>query len=388
MDNAHFHQNQSSLVVGRNILAVIRSTCKDDRLAERVEERVATGTSRQPLFEDRLLVIAFNFPHYAAIPYLESLYRASFPNILYCTNVAIHNTTLHFKLFTMRLRVGGDVGKTEDGILKDLRLDVTFKAYPYSTLTYYVKYVLYDFGRVKRFHGETPYYCIEEGIRHFPGLRGYFYLGDDAMFNFWRVMKKDPDKFWVNRGPINCYDIKTEKGSHCIFDMKQDSLRTYRQKDWYWWSRYNDQMHLSLTVLKLHSALSRKCLNQLKTEGGKSIRLFSSQTDFYYVPQVRVKEFLHISRLFRTVRLWHEIAVPTLVNCLTKPSEQETVLTYYNWNYHGNRRKPWIWYPKQMNNSRTMLMHPIKLGPIADASENDTELFCRSIFPSMLQQTW
>ena len=226
MDNAPFHQNQSSLVVGRNTIAVIRSTCKDARLTKRVEEKVATGTYSQPLFEDRLLVIAFNFPHYAAIPYLESLYRASFPNILYCTNVAIHNTTLHFKLFTMLLRVGGDVGKTEDGILKDLRLDVTFKAYPLLTLTYHVKYVLYDFGRVKRFHGETPYYCIEEGIRHFPGLRGYFYLGDDALFNFWRVMKKDTDKFWVNEGPVLCYDIKTNKG--CVKDMKHDSLRTYR----------------------------------------------------------------------------------------------------------------------------------------------------------------
>ena len=360
-----------------NMITVLNATCgnHNNNLL-----RFLNKPNIQPKiqFEDRLLVVEFNNPHYESIPFLESLYRVSFPNILYCTLTPIENATNDYELFTMKLEVG-EIGNMEDWIVRNLLVEVTFKKPPNRVITYNVKYIIHDQGtKIPNYMSETPNFCIEAAIQRMPSFRGYFYMADDVVFHFWKTTNFDPDKFWwYNKNPQKFFDVKTEEQKWCVYN--NGTISNCRPVYWTWFGRYKNEIRASLKAMARHSALSKQCLTELTKRTGGNFTVVGGSADFYYVPGTRALDFLHMSNLFRTTRLWHEISIHMMIYCLNKPEQLEVSKLYHNWNFKSDRRLPWLWYPGHLDDTS---VHPLKLGPLAHVKLNDTQLFCKLLFPN------
>ena len=339
----------------------------------------------QVTFKDRLLVVEFNNPHYESIPFLESLYRPAFPNILYCTLTPIENATVDFELFTMKLQVH-EVGYLEDWMLRRLFVEVIFKTNPRRTVSYNLMYIIHDQSKkIPDFMSETPNFCIEAAIQKMPSFKGYIYMADDTVFHYWRTASFDPDKFWwYDTHPTKILDVVRDESIYCKSNVN-GKLSGCSPVYWFWFENYRMEIKLSLQTMVRYSSLSRKCLKELVKRSGGRMAVVGGQTDFYYVPRTRALDFLHMSNLFRTTRLWHEMSITMMMYCLNKPEEIVVSNLYHNWNYDTDRREPWKWYPSQLTATS---VHPLKLGQVAHRKKKDTRLFCNLLFPNLVNHVY
>ncbi|XP_028403619.1 uncharacterized protein LOC114526267 isoform X2 [Dendronephthya gigantea] len=104
-----------------------------------------SGECLKNYFEDVLLIIVYHFPFYDSIPLLKSFYGDVFKNILIC------GPESYFYSFVMVVEVGP---------------------------------------------GLYGYECAGEAIRRYPGYRGYLYINDDMVVNWWTFSNLDKEKFW------------------------------------------------------------------------------------------------------------------------------------------------------------------------------------------------
>jgi hypothetical protein len=95
-------------------------------------------------FNDVLLVINFNHPHYNNIPFLDKIYSPVFPNIVYY------------------------------GEKKDSRVI-----------------------QLPHHYGYWGHNVILDAMKRFPGYRGYLCVQDDCFMNFWNYSRFDKDKVWA-----------------------------------------------------------------------------------------------------------------------------------------------------------------------------------------------
>ena len=360
----------------QRMFAIINATCAghNDGLLHKLRQSLLLPKVKMV---DRLLVIEFNNPHYESIPFLESLYRPSIPNILCCTLTPIVNSTAEFSLFTLNLRVD-EVGYLEDWKIRKLHVEVIFKQYPKQSVNYTLNYIIHDQGKANGFRSETPNYCIEAAIHKLPGFKGYIYIADDTVFHFWKSTKLDPNRFWwYDTHPTMLKDLDTEEAIRC--SNTNGTLSACTKAGWIWFDIYKEEIAQTYRTMQRYSLLSQSCLEEIskKCEGRSAV--VGGASDFYYVPGERMADFVHMSGLFRVMRLWHEISVPMMMYGLNTPEELQLADIYHNWNYYTDRQKPWKWYHQKLD---TISVHPLKLGPVAHEKINDTLLFCNLIFPN------
>ena len=340
---------------------------------------------------DKYLIVGFNFIHYESIPFIEALYRPAFPNILYCPNVPFNATqTVQFKLFQMRFDTGPDSygAETEDGKVRNLTITLDFFSETKSSIVFNAQYILYDFSTLEMSPMETPFWCVEAAMRHAPKMRGYVYMADDVIFHHWNTKDMNPDKFWWYESiPHKFYDFQLRDGIEC-FDSEEDGLVVecdYEGERWPWYKRYKKELIAASMLLARHSKLSLGAWNNLKARFGGRTAIPQGWADFYYVPQTYSKRFLHLAELMRSARLWHEMAVATIIFGLTEAHEIEEGDFYYNWNYYTDRDTPWTWYADTQD---AVSVHPLKLGLISKKDSNLTSLFCDQIFPITYKNTY
>ena len=352
---------------------------------------VAVGDLSQPevVHWDKYLVIGFNFLHYESIPYIEALYRPSFPNILYCPNVPFKKSqTVKYKLFEMRLDTGPDSygAQTEDGEVRNLTITLDFYTASRARVVFNVHYTLYDFSRLRNMPMETPFWCIEAAMLHAPQMKGYIYMGDDVIFHHWNVMHLDTNKFWWHENaPCEFYDFNLRRGLTCERGKGSGCNNQCKEFFWKWYVTHNNEINTTKILMEKHSKQSQASWKNLQEYFDGRTALPIGGADFYYVPQMLNKQFLHLAEILRVARLWHEMAVPTIIFSLSKPKDIEVADLYYNWNYGTDRRKPSAWYDKTM---KAVSVHPIKLGLISKNDTQHTRLFCDSIFPVAFKNTF
>ena len=97
-------------------------------------------------FDDILLAIHYNHPHYNSIPFLQQLYSPFFPNIVFFGGSSV----THPKIFQIPNTRGG--------------------------------------------------YFISEGVAQvietFKNYKGYLFVQDDCLLNIWNLLTLDPEKIW------------------------------------------------------------------------------------------------------------------------------------------------------------------------------------------------
>ena len=371
-----------------DMYTMVNETC---RTFDIDSSTVAVGDLSHPevVHSDKYLVVGFNFIHYESIPYIEALYRPSFPNILYCPNVPFNkNQTVKFKLFQMRFDTGpdSDGAQTEDGKVRNLTITLDFYKKSRARVVFNVHYTLYDFSRIGMSPMETPFWCIEAAMLHAPQMRGYIYMADDVIFHHWNFKHLDPNKFWwYENAPKAFYDFNLHQGLKCERLTGSGHLGQCKEEGWMWYGFHSKEMNVTKMLMKSHSKQSKAYWNNLQDYFDGRTALPKGAADFYYVPQTLKERFLHLAEILRVARLWHEMAVATIIFSLSKPKDIEVADFYYNWNYATDRNKPSAWYNKTM---KSVSVHPIKLGLISKNDIQLTQLFCDFIFPIAYKNTF
>ena len=256
------------------------------------------------VFSNVLLVVVFNFPFYESIPLLDSFYKPAFPSIMYC-------------------------GPTVSKKFKVVRVEI--------------------------YKGYYGYECLGVAIRRHPGYKGYLYVNDDMIVNYWNLLDFDRDRIWL--GKIK--EFPTNRSQE-MFKPPTDS--------WHWWHPPQNALQKCgqavQTINSSDSAKKRKSsLNVLAENGGGKLCCFKALSDFFYIPSRFSGTFQKYSSIFFTKKVFLEVAVPTIVYLL----ECSKKILYIqgidlHWIYGdgsaiNNGYNVWLQY----STDQTNYIHPFKL---------------------------
>ena len=256
-------------------------------------------------FKDILLVVVYNYPFYDSMPHLSALYRPAFPHLLFCG--PSHNTT-------------------RPGILT-----------------------------VDIYRGVLGYECLGRAIREHPGYRGYFYISDDVILNYWNFPDFDREKIWESSFSF---------GSTPVYEPASTG--------WYWWvSPYGlnncrraceDVANMNFGAKKLNVKYH---LSTLSKNSNGSLRCFSGRSDILYIPRKHAKAFSILSETFYEQKVFLEIAIPTMIRFLERNENIGRLSGYY---IPGDVRRSdprvtdsrffwFVYFPK----NKIWFIHPFKL---------------------------
>ena len=210
-------------------------------------------------------------------------------------------------------------------------------------------------------------------ICRYPGYRGYLYINDDMVVNWWTFYKLDKEKFWMGSRMVL-------RGSHIM------GHRPIPAK-WPWWSRktksakacedsyfeikqkYRSNEHINITEL-----VERHLVNG---EGKK--RCLKALSDLFYVPKRFSEQFQRISFVFHKNRVFLEAAVPTILSFLDLRSSWEAhyglyLPTKYGYINFADGKLVWKNY-----NYDIKFIHPVKFH--GDVAKTNREKLRNDIIP-------
>ena len=281
---------------------------------------------------DVLLVVAFNNPHYEALPYVELLYRPWFPNILYC---------------------GPSVPDEE--LLPGLSI-------------YAYHFVSFNGTPTGHPPGSFNYECLILAAEKFD-TKGYLLIGDDVLLNVSRLVDLERRQLWflpkqdvyVSRvsDMARCFMGACDNGRHLIKNSYESEMKSLLR-----------HLHDNPTA----SPVLRHCHQVLQLLGNQSF--YSSYGDIVYIPSRLMGNFTQLAKTFRAHRVFLEAALPNIVRCLEPPSAVLDLTGLAVWD--NTRNQPWKHIHKMQKQQLTFL-HPTKWGFLP---KNHTELvkfYCSNV---------
>ena len=207
---------------------------------------------------DVLLIINFNNPHYENILFLKSIYKDFFPNIVFCG---------------------------------DKKTDQVEYSYQGSMPPYNLR-------------GHMSYKAIAKFMKKYPQYKGYLFVHDDCLINFWNLFRFDKNKIWISQPRyISFNDIVREQGYRCWTEACFLDIRY---------------------LLKLFKKLSNQQYynNLIKNKYGKQNLLWAF-SDICYIPQKYSKDLILLDRYFNKENIIIELGLPMMLACLDDISNCE-----------------------------------------------------------------
>lgn len=206
--------------------------------------------------------MVYHYPFYQTLPFILSQYKDAFPHILVCGP----KPSAEFEIFTVDMGPGG----------------------------YY------------------SYECIGRAIRVHPGYRGYLYVNDDMVVNWWNFAKLDKEKIW--------------KGAEIAVSVAHVINHRPIRDDWMWWKLESGLQSCERAFEKLSelsgspSTTTRvNYKNMLATHflnGGNRTLCLRTWSDFAYIPGRLSRNFEALSSIFYKNKVFLEIALPTSLSLL------------------------------------------------------------------------
>lgn len=199
--------------------------------------------------------------------------------------------------------------------------------------------------------GYTSYMCIAEAMKKYPHHDGYLFLMDDCILNTWLLDNLDSSKLWFGQlAWVNNHD----KGLPVNLEKGQNQL-----PNWEWWH------HTRWGYPKIKKAYQEIPIHYKKrlSENVGTFHVVIGFSDFAYIPAHYKKQFIELATIFGKHEVFLEIALPTILNCLSPGKEWEW-LSAKNTYAHGC----------QDFNKEAILNHPIKL------SSQTNRTFIESVF--------
>ncbi len=214
----------------------------------------------EPFGRDVLLIINFNHPHYENIDFLENLYKQAFPNIVFYG--------------------------------------------PYQGQG------VHAFGHC---NGWYSYQVVADAMKRYPDYRGYLFLQDDCVMNFWNLYSYNKDKVW--RPACAFVDIENSQA-----------------QNWSWWYAVCGYP----AIKKTYQALPENYKNQLVKNGG-AYRVPYGMSDVMYIPQHKSREFIALSELCFENKVFLELAIPLICSCLDDDSNEVILNVFFSWRLGLNK---------------------------------------------------
>ena len=147
------------------------------------------------------------------------------------------------------------------------------------------------------------------------------------------------------------------------------------------------QMYKKSTTRTLAEIASRRnsstvmnaCYQRLVRENGAAHRANGAFSDIYYIPSNYSQDFIELTELFLHHNVLVEIAVPTIVKCLTPSADVEHLRGDERWG--GDKMTPWK-FIRSNNLGGKSYSHPVKWGFMArGASTQYNQLYCATVLP-------
>ncbi len=290
-------------------------------------------------FDSILLVVVFNNPIYETIPYLEAIYRPFFPRILYC-------------------------GPEQLSVSQNPALQA-LEYYEFSFISY---------GKSPEGHvpGALNYKCTELAAQIGYEVQGLLVIGDDLLLVTQFIKTLNPNKVWyVPLREIRTVDI--ENRVECRLGTCD------HVKMWPWFPRYWPNMESLFKAFQEQQSavpLVNKCVRNLVKVNGAKFRANGAYSDFYYIPTSIAKDFAKLMHIFADHKVFVEIAVATIMQCLVPAEEREFVTGPKLWG--KNRDDIWKFF-KLIRAFRTGYLHPMKWSYVSRGREQYIALFCNVI---------
>lgn len=280
---------------------------------------------------DVTLIIVFNNPHYEVIPFLELMYRSTYPSIIYCGPVLV-----------------------DYDVFKEL-------------LEYKLSFVVYQKQNESEAKGALNYQCLMNVIKMNLHTQGYLVVADDLVLLSRKIEFFDYNQPWfIPEEDIKICDLSTMK--ECTLHLCEFNTR------WKWWEDYRAQ---SLNVLEdietlaADSVLFRACSSAIKKFTGGKKRIFGSYSDIYYLPKKLSGDFYELAQVFLKHGVFVEIAVPTIFRCLDyRGHSSAPLIGLVEWK-GSDRDIPWKHF-KSANLVDKHYFHPLKLSRISEVPNKYT----------------
>ncbi len=296
-------------------------------------------------FPDVLLIVVFNKPHYESIPFVDTLYRPFFPNILYC---------------------GPGFPNMNSQELKNL------------------KFSFYSFGQTKKGHqmGSFNYECMIKAVEMFFPVSGYWFVSDDLLLSVHKIKN-----FRLNRTAfVPLWDIVIDDVSDCI--ISKWGFRRYRKQIMNVLKNMEAlqgvDVFIEYEIIQNDSLVKQQCYKQLVGLNGGPYRVNGGLADIYYIPQEIAADFAVLGSLFLEHDVFLEVAVPTLMQCLVGIKNVQELVGEYR---QTDRSYPWLKFTQEKFIDKSyMYIHPTKWGHLASGGHDGNvtkvrELYCERVLP-------
>ena len=219
-------------------------------------------------FDDILLVITFNNPHYESIPYVETLYRPFFPNILYCGSSSVN----------LNQSAGID--------------NFTFSFISYENIEGHAP-------------GSFNYKCMITAMLMGYDVQGVLVASDDLLLLVHRLSDMKRDLVW--------YVPKIHTFTGDFTNLLQCKYGSCNIKPiWVPWAKYKKVTMDAMAEIRANnkSATMSACYRRLLSENGAPARANGALSDIFYIPSKLWQSYIDFLRCFFVTRCSWKLPCP------------------------------------------------------------------------------
>ncbi|XP_067670219.1 uncharacterized protein [Haliotis asinina] len=263
------------------------------------------GLNQIHTYPNLLLIVVFNFPHYANLAILETMYRSHFPHIMYC------------------------------GTNKD-----KFQNYS-EPLHKHLTFLEIDIG-----NGWFAQNCLIQAMKMQYAVDGYLYIGDDVLLNVWNIHTLPLDKLWLVNSSVF---QPSEKTNWVWLGNPKVGLKTYQT---------------AITALKVVDVHKYNAFKQMTWKNSKkNDSIFYGPSDIAYVPASYKDEVQYYMEHFSKFNLFVEIIFHTVFGAVEEWVNMVKLPGTYLW-YDGKRDHFEKYYKKH-----NVFLHPVKVSKLDSMPE-------------------
>ena len=356
--SAYFAASQQNppSVYTKNSLRLGRASFKANDIATMCSESTKISVKADLIthgevtyFDDILLVVVFNWPHYSNVKYLETIYRNVFPNIAYCGG-------------------NSDVFLAET---KELDIDLTFINAPVLI-------------------GVYGYACFIAAAQMGYNVTGYMVVGDDVLVNMWNFHGFDKDRIWSNFA-VHIFNVNNgtnwswwgfqvgeqayNKSMAAIRKQQREQSRDTPHQDYIHNGR-PDSWRLEKFSNPVSVKPAKAFLSTFFQNTGGASNCPHAVSDVYYIPARLAPSAVHYMSLFARQGLMVELAIATTIYGL---SVRDNIQFFSGDNlWLDQRLDPWRKF-----NPLSFFLHPVKF-----SNSSNLQPLCSQYLTTLLNKIY
>ena len=222
-------------------------------------------------------------------------------------------------------------------------------------------------------NGTLSYVCAAKALQLDYNITGTLLFADDLLLNVNNIAHLNKSKIWIAN------ELNQHKAS---FDGNKMT-----KTGWYWWKRFLlPSMGIINGRLSNHpiTPTEKRCYDTLYDTYHVKLTIFAGFSDLLYIPRRFASDFAELFTLFSEYDMWLEVAVPTVVQCLSGKHDWERLKSrhVHNLSFIPKRYNMTLMKSKHFD-------HPVKwsyLDGKHSKSQGYTPLFCIKILPFLYNQ--